>query len=40
MSVIVWKGIVYILIDALGGFGVNTERNVGSSMRTEDIWIK
>jgi hypothetical protein len=31
---------VYILIDALGVFGVNTERIVGSSMRTEDIWIE
>jgi hypothetical protein len=40
MNVTVWKEIVYILIDALGGFGVNMERNVGSSMRTEDIWIE
>jgi hypothetical protein len=28
---------VYILIDALRGFGVNTERNVGSLTRSEDI---
>ena len=40
MNVIIWRGIAYILIDALGGSGVNTERTVGSSMRTEDIWIE
>lgn len=40
MNAMKWKGIAYIRIDALGGFGVNMEMNVGSSMRTEDTWIK